>query len=161
MRSRSTPARRTRKPPLTLTQRVERLERHYFAQRSPNGQRFIVDGDTIRDATTGLQWTRGNVGDKALSWAEAQKACAALTLNGHKDWRLPTLQELVAIADYGRTSPCMDPVFKCDSAWYWTETPHAASPADYAWVVGFNDGYSGWDGQDGGYLVRAVRAGQS
>lgn len=36
----------------------------------------------------------------------------------------------------------------------------AASPADYAWIVNFNNGNSNWNNQNNEYHVRAVRAGE-
>lgn len=148
---------------LTLSERVERLERHYFKQQEaakPQPPRFVVEGDTVRDTTTGLQWTRANVDEKAVNWKDAKAAAEAVRLGGHSDWRLPTIRELLTIVDYERKDPAIDPVFKCDSAWYWTSTVAAASPSDYAWVVHFGDGVSSWYGQGSEYQVRAVRAGQ-
>src|SRR5579862_2012720 len=137
----------SRRMQLTLTQRVERLERHYFAQQ-PNpktsGPRFVIEGDTVRDTTTGLTWSRGNIGGKPLNWADAKKACESLTLGSHDDWRLPTVRELLTLVDYERSQPAIDPVFQCESSWYWTSTPAASSPSGYAWVVDFGLGNSGW-----------------
>lgn len=152
-----------RQAPLSLTQRIERLERHYFAQQpSPkaSGSRFVVEGDSVHDRTTGLQWTRGNVGEKALNWADAKAAAAAVRIGDRTDWRLPTIRELLTLADYERKDPAIDPAFKCDSAWYWTSTPAAASPSGCAWIVYFGSGHSSWGYQSFEGQVRAVRPGQ-
>ena len=69
--------------------------------------------------------------------------------------------ELLSIVDYSRTSPAIDTdAFQCESSWYWTATPYAGSPADYAWFVYFDGGNSSYSGRTGGGYVRAVRAGQ-
>ena len=91
----------------------------------------------------------------------AKAACVAARVGGHNDWRLPTIQELLTLVDYERTSPAIDPAFECSSEWYWSSTPYASSPSLFAWIVSFGYGGSSWYGQDGEYRVRAVRAGQS
>lgn len=120
------------------------------------------DGEPVAvyDRTTGLTWSRGNVGGKRLEHAAAAKACADLTLAGRSDWRLPTIQELLSIVDYSKHGPAIDVgVFDCESAWYWTSTP-CAWAAGAAWIVYFVDGHSLYDGRDYAYCVRAVRSGQ-
>lgn len=132
----------------------------HIAAAAARGQRFTVDGDFATDATMGLMWTRKNVGDKPLKWADAKAAAEAVRIGDHTDWRLPTVRELLTLVDYERSNPAIDPVFQCDSAWYWTCTPAAASPSDCAWIVSFSYGgsfyhYHGYEAR-----VRAVRAGQ-
>ncbi len=128
----------------------------------PESPRFRVDDDTVLDRTTGLMWSRENVPGGSMNWKAAQEACKKLQLGGHSDWRLPTIRELLTLVDYERHNPAIDTdTFKCESAYYWTSTPVASSPGACAWLVGFDGGYAGWDGQDGDGHVRAVRASQS
>lgn len=125
------------------------------------GQRFVVRDVVVEDATAGLMWTRKNVGGKRLTWSDAKAACGKARDGGFEDWRLPTIQELLTLVDYSRTEPAIDTsVFECESAWYWSATPYASSPAGYAWLVLFDYGYSYYAGQAGGHCVRAVRPGQ-
>ena len=163
MKSRTkTVARKPRRTILTLSQRVERLERHYFAQKPAvpaSGPRFIVQGDVVHDSTTGLVWTRKNVG-KTFNWKDAKAAASAVRIDGHQDWRFPTIQELLSLVDFSRTSPAIDPAFECESNWYWSATPYASSPGGYAWCVNLRGGNSDCDYQFNGNYVRAVRAGQ-
>jgi hypothetical protein len=121
--------------------------------------RFWIDGDTVQDRTTGLMWTRKNVGSKRFTWPNAKAACAAAREAGYDDWRLPTIRELLSLVDYSRTEPAIDPAFECESAWYWSATPYSSSPSDYAWGVGFGDGHSLCNAQHDDYYVRAVRSG--
>jgi len=123
--------------------------------------RFEVIGDIVRDHSTGLEWTRSNVPGERMEWAAAEKACAGLDLAGHKDWRLPTIKELLSIVDYDRASPAIDTdAFNCESAWYWSSTPYKPSPGDYAWLVYFSYGGANYDCRGYGGFVRAVRVGQ-
>lgn len=127
----------------------------------PEGPRFHVDGDTVLDRSTGLEWSRENVPGGAMKWAAAKEACAKLTLGGHSDWRLPTIRELLTLVDYERHDPAIDTdAFKCESSYYWTSTPLHSSPGVYAWFVVFYYGGAYWDSQGNDFFVRAVRASQ-
>lgn len=129
---------------------------------TPAGPRFQVDGETVVDRATGLEWSRENVPGGQMKWAAAGEACTKLTLGGHSDWRLPTIRELLTIVDYERHEPAIDTdAFKCESSYYWTSTPAHSSPGVYAWFVYFSHGYADWSFQDSGGYVRAVRASQS
>ena len=120
----------------------------------------IIGSDVISDAKTGLQWTRAPLG-KPMNFSSAQKSCAECSIGGHKDWRLPTIDELLSIVDRSRHSPAMDTeFFHCEGVWYWSSTPLASSPSDYAWIVNFSNGYASYSGHDYFGFVRAVRASQ-
>ena len=121
--------------------------------------RFEAVDKIVRDHERKLEWTRGNVSEKRLTWAEAKEACEKLELAGG-GWRLPDIKELLSLVDYGRHRPAIDPAFACESAWYWSSTAYAPSPADYAWYVLFYHGNAYYN--DRYYLgfVRAVRGGQ-
>src|SRR5689334_13328553 len=91
---------------------------------SPAGRdaRFVVVGDAVvRDAQTGLEWTRRDDG-AGLDWNAADAYCRGLSLGG-AGWRLPDIDELHAL--YGGTArtPCgdmtcaIDPVFTLGSRW--------------------------------------------
>ena len=110
-----------------------------------------------------LMWTVGE--KKVTSWKAAKAVVAAMNkakLGGFNDWRLATVEELFLLADRTKYNPAIDKDFfpDCASDWYWSSTPAALSPGDYAWLVGFSGGNAGWSGQDGGGFVRAVRASQ-
>lgn len=122
--------------------------------------RFEAQGDIVNDSRTGLIWSRENVPGGQMKWKEAQKACEAMRIGGYSDWRMPTIRELLSLVDYEKSSPAIDPAFKCEPAAYWSATAYAPSPGDLAWVVNFDGGYSDWYLQSNEYFVRAVRAGQ-
>jgi len=50
------------------------------------------------DPSTGLMWTVEDSGTD-LNWNQANAYCEELTLAGHSDWRLATLEELEGIYD--------------------------------------------------------------
>ena len=91
----------------------------------------------------GLMWASATL-PKSMPHAAAEAACKALTLAGFNDWRLPTVEELFALADRTRYRPAIDtdlyPGTKSD--WYWSASAAASAPADFAWLVDFGYGNS-------------------
>jgi hypothetical protein len=177
-RARRKVSRRT--APLSLSARVERLEKTLLfkapaAQQSagPRFTKLAADGTEWMDAQdgehvatydrqTGLTWSAAPLeGGKDMDHATAMKACASLDLLRHKDWRAPTIQELLSIVDYERFDPAVNTeFFKGPYGWTWSSTI-AKSPSVYAWYVSLYDGYSLRYLQSIHARVRAVRAGQA
>ena len=181
--ARSRAVRRQRHPVLTLTQRVERLERHPLLVQPParttapvidysKAPRFTKLRDpkadagehiAVRDARTGLIWTAEPLAGGDRNWKDAIAAAADCRLLGESDWRLPTIQELLSIVDYERWDPAVDPeYFRGPYGWTWSSTPvkGAKAPAGCAWFVDLYYGFAGSYGQSNRGRVRAVRAGQ-
>ena len=119
---------------------------------------LVDQGDgTIFDTRTNLYWQQSS-SSKRYTWKDAHAYCEKLDLAGHKDWRLPTLEELKALIEKEHR-PSICPVFECKS-WYWSSSSYVSYPGG-AWFVYFLDGYV--DGvyvdKDHRYFVRAVRSG--
>jgi hypothetical protein len=120
---------------------------------------YVDNGDgTITDTRTGLVWEKlsddGTIHDKdweylwteALSGKVAQLNQAAFA--GQTDWRLPSVNELQTLANYGVGIPAVSPAFHtgcvpgCNvltcsctrSSAYWSSTAVAANPR-LAWTV--------------------------
>jgi hypothetical protein len=122
-------------------------------------ERFTTseDGTTVTDNKTGLTWSQDKIGGK-VTYEKAEKAVAECRLGGFDDWRIPTRAELESILNLERHSPAIDPVFACNTDyWYWTSTPYAASSSDCVWVVNFSDGYVSHYHRYYNAFVRAVR----
>ena len=120
--------------------------------------RFTDNQDgTITDTETGLMWQQETMGE--MNWDNAILACSELDLAGHKDWRLPTIKELLSIVDFERHNPACDPVFNAQSDFYWSSSTYQDGPTG-AWLVYFGNGYTDATGKTNGYYVRAVRAGK-
>jgi hypothetical protein len=128
--------------------------------------RFIDNGDgTITDTLLNLMWSKATLSDKCIKHAAAEKICAELDLAGHADWRLPTVEELFALADRTQKEPAIDteafPATKSD--WYWSSTISAWAPS-CAWFVYFDLGYANYSyrGYNSAFAraVRSVPAGQ-
>lgn len=115
------------------------------------------------DLVNGLEWEITDFGGKTFTFDQAKKACAELRTGGHADWRLPTIQELLSLVDYEKSSPACDrdafPNTNTDY-YYRTSTPYAPG-SGCAWGVVFNYGFSYGLYHDDDNYVRAVRASQS
>jgi len=134
----------------------EKTEVKGIPEKSPDN-RFIDCGDgTIKDTKTGLMWQKEGSTER-MTHEKAGEHCEKLSVGGHKDWRLPTVEELVSLVDYKKYSPAIaSDLFKVETSWYWTSTIHAGHSGD-AWIVYFNDGNVSWDDRGNGNFVRAVR----
>lgn len=127
--------------------------------------RYKDNGDnTVTDTKTGLTWIKDPTSipgfKNELVWKDAVKACEELDFAGHKDWRLPTREELLTIVDLTRYSPAIDQIFtNAHSSWYWTRTPCAFSVGS-AWYVGFSIGGVGLDVEGNYNYVWPVRSSQ-
>jgi hypothetical protein len=125
---------------------------------------FTDNGNgTITDRRTGLTWEKmtddGTIHDKdqVYTWSDAVAARIVLfnaaNFGGYNDWRLPNVNELQSLADYGASAPavaapfdatctasCASNACSCTAAErYWTASSRLDSPGD-AWVVSFDAG---------------------
>ncbi len=96
----------------------------------PLGPRALKVGEhTVVDEATGLTWQRRGSGP--LREARAHRHCAALELDGHADWRLPSVLDASSLFRHGETlGPFPADAFpELVEDWYWTGTDD-----DGAWV---------------------------
>lgn len=95
---------------------------------------------------------------------DTEKLVAAVNYTGwcgHKDWRLPTVNELNSIVNYGASLPAISKNYFPDlimPAGFWTASPYSAN-SNFAWIVIFDDGYVGSCVKSWAYYVRLVRGG--
>ena len=113
----------------------------------------------VKDTTTGLIWAAAPI--EVKTWAEAEAACKALRLGGHKDWRMPTIKELISIVDYGKREPAIDTKafrMKAGETWhrFWSSSPVVGWP-EGAWGVLFRNGVVSLGHRRGSGFVRPVR----
>ncbi len=130
-----------------------------------------------KDNLTGLMWENKSgsarfsnfddryYGTTAQMYASTNTYGYVATVNvtgfcGHRDWRMPTVDELQSIVDYGAY-----PLASIDAAWfpntpayyYWTSSPDLSNNGA-GWYVNFTSGNSGSDGRYAiDHHVRLVR----
>lgn len=144
---------------------------------------FTDNGDgTITDNHTGLMWEKlssdGSIHDWAATytWHNAGTKITALNggggFAGYTDWRLPNINELQSLANYGTSAPAVHAPFhtgcvaactvttcSCtQSSNYWSSTTRLVSPTN-AWLVLFNEGGVSSTFKTSLNFVRAVRGG--
>ncbi|TGK37473.1 DUF1566 domain-containing protein [Leptospira gomenensis] len=130
---------------------------------------------TILDQKSGLVWQKcasgqGTAGDSytacgtgtatTYTWADALAYCNGLNLNGITGWRLPSVKELVSLADYSRAAaPAIDTTFfPATTGSYWTSTNHpSGSYRNHAYFIAFNAGTYDTVVKTTAYRVRCVR----
>jgi len=116
--------------------------------------RFKDNNDgTITDTKTGLMWQRDHTGP--MSWQEAMDYAKSLSLTGHDDWRLPTIEEAFTLIDFGKYNPA-SAFPNMPAEWFWSSSSSAPG-SDFAWYVSFNLGYVVNDDKYRDYYVRCVR----
>lgn len=128
---------------------------------------FSSDGTTLFDSKTGLMWARkAVVAGKQMNLEEAMSWVYNLELGGHRDWRLPTKEELEAFITAGGANPAnyfnalgVTSVPNPASTWYWSSSSYTER-SNYAWIVALWDGSASYDFKGRNYDVWPVRAGQ-
>lgn len=144
-----------------------------------SSNQFVNNGDgTITDNSTGLMWQRDSamngVDFRSMNWEYALAYCQSLVLGGHQDWRLPTINELRSLVDYGNRFPAINRTHFPNTTTsdglaygsYWSSTTSGTDP-DKAKGIGFGFGIgtiivkSENSYSPGLGYVRAVRGGYS
>jgi hypothetical protein len=130
--------------------------------------RFTVSGDCVTDNLTGLMWAKnGNLPNGTRTWQGALDYVASMNagsgLCGHKDWRLPNVNELESLINSGEANTATWLNSKGFSNvqfyYYWSSTTFAYY-TDHAWLVYMWNGYV-FDFDKSSYIyVWPVRSGQ-
>ncbi len=113
----------------------------------------------IQDPKSSLMWEdTSHVRESKITQIRAREYCSELKLGGFEDWRLPTIQELLTIIDYTRTSPAILSAFSYteDESFYWSKT-RVADEDDAFWGVNFKRGASSKASEYYDRYVRCVR----
>jgi hypothetical protein len=89
--------------------------------------------------------------------------CSTLTLGGYDDWRMPTVEELRDIVEYGKHRPAINEIFKSmpdnlswTSRFFWSSTTVSGANTA-AWPVEFDSGYIRYRTKNMPHHIRCVR----
>ena len=109
--------------------------------------RFEVNGDTVTDSLTGLEWKKNANLAGAKTWQQALDYVKTLNTGGHSDWRLPNRKELRSLADYARYNPALPSSHpftnvQLSDTGYWSSTTITGGKT-LAWPVGMGFGTVG------------------
>ena len=85
---------------------------------------YSKEDDIVTDNITGLKWLEiTNQSNSSFLWDDAMSHCDRLSSQGHFDWRLPTINELLGLIDRGNEAQAFDPIFSHLSASvFWSST---------------------------------------
>jgi len=125
----------------------------YADDYKPPMKGFIADKEkqTVIDMATMLMWRQDSSKDM-MTWQSALAYCVSLTVTdtGYDDWRLPNINELQTLKDYGKVNTATDPaaVFPDNLLGsYWSSTTRGdIAESFHKWyfsVAGGNTSYSG------------------
>jgi quinol monooxygenase YgiN len=102
--------------------------------------RFTDNGDgTVTDNLTGLIWLKNGTPFGTRTWEQALKDCNSLASGKHRltdgskpgDWRLPNINELRSLEDYGEARPALPkghPFTNVRQSLCWSSTTVTSSP---------------------------------
>jgi hypothetical protein len=112
---------------------------------------FSDNGDgTVTHKRTGLMWQRCSMGQiwtgvtcsgtvSGYIYEQAQAQAIKSNFAGHKDWRIPTINELASIVEYSSALTINTNQFPNQTGWYWTSS-HLVGYVESLWTVIFDHG---------------------
>ena len=121
---------------------------------------LALASDVFIDSKAELMWqdnSAAKYGQK--DWQGAMAFCKQLHLEGHDDWRLPNIKELIQILSTKPRDGGMKKGFNNvgGSGYYWSSSAHESSE-EFAWMMNFKRGYEYSNYKTYERHVRCVRA---
>lgn len=118
------------------------------------------------DYLTGLIWTPAGEFMDVETWSQAVSYCENLVtgsmLSGYRDWRLPTIRELLSLVDYSRSNPALPSgspnILPSASSYCWSATT-SGSNSNEALYITFGHGLTGIAPKTDAYFAICVRGG--
>ena len=117
-----------------------------------SGTRFVDNGNgTVTDKATGLIWQKTDsaylpVGSYSgsMNWEDTFNYIREMNIrhvSGYSTWRLPNIQELLSLLDFGQFDPNLNSIFKyCNqSGYHWSSTSRFWGTSDH-WAANFVHG---------------------
>ena len=113
--------------------------------------------DAALDTSTNLM-LEANLSDKKYKWNDINQRAAEVNqvgLCGHRDWRVPNIDELKSLVKKGAGSPSIDAAYfpNTPASYFWSSSPDADF-SSFAWSINF---YNGSDGNSYKYSAEYVR----
>lgn len=130
-----------------------------------DGSISISPATTKPGMSSGRIFTTRSGSPEPLSWHEAVSYCQSLTVHGHHDWRLPTLNEL-ALLYHNKTRGPLSGTFNEETdgeggldILHWS-AENSETNDNYAWGLSLDYGEPGWGHKDDTlWWARCVRSG--
>ena len=98
---------------------------------------YSVEGEPIVvDNNLDLMWQRNIPPVEDLYVEDVLQYCEDLVYGGYDDWRLPSMEDFMTIADYGKYDPAVDTGYFPDSGKFWTATMESSYDTGGWYVIG-------------------------
>ncbi len=154
---------------------------HYIG----TGFSFRDNGDgTVSDLNTGLMWQKSPDFDNRIVYDEAMEYADNFELAGYDDWRVPTVKQLMSIADFNGNIRTRTPYLNTDyfdfeyppeggqhreiDVQFWSSDRYVGrimrnelGAFGYNFADGHQKGYPAAGGPGGGFFVRLVRGAEN
>lgn len=121
--------------------------------------RWVEKNHVVKDTALNLMWQdTQSVKIRKKTWNDANHYCESLILGQHKNWRLPTLDELLTTVDYTRSSPALieDFSYSDNKGYYWSSS-RVSTDVRYAWYVAIDKGNTYAYSKEETAFMRCVR----
>lgn len=119
--------------------------------------RYMINSSQglVTDLRTGLTWQQP-LSSMQYTWDAANTYCRGLSLGGMTGFRIPSLKELMTLADPTRVSPAIDPKGfpSTPLEWFWTSSNRSQLGTA---AVSFETGGTGYFPGSNRLRVRCVR----
>jgi hypothetical protein len=149
------------------------------------GFSFQDNGDgTVSDLNTGLMWQKSPDFDSRVIYDEAMAYAENFELAGYDDWRVPTVKQLISIADFNGNIRTRTPYLNTDyfdfeyppeggqhreiDVQFWSSDRYVGrimrnelGAFGYNFADGHQKGYPAAGGPSGGFFVRLVRGAEN
>lgn len=125
-----------------ITSYVTKDDGYYQAGRAFSFTRDDVN-EIVTDNVANLMWEDDSEVTVTKTWQDASDYCSNLSLGGYNDWRMPEMNELITIIDYGKASNgVINSVFQNDlTSEYIQSATEVGSDASFIWAM---DGAGGF-----------------
>ena len=101
----------------------------------------VEDEPVVIDNNLGLMWQRKIPPLEERYVKDVLQYCEDLVYGGYSDWRLPTVEDFMTIADYGRYDPAVDTEYFPDSGEFWT----ASNSKGFSYYAMYEEYYTIFD----------------
>jgi hypothetical protein len=98
----------------------------------------------VKDTKTGLEWLAGP--DGGMAWNEAKTWVESLNVGGG-GWRVPTLEELKGLYQYGKGSRNMTPLLETTGYYVWSSQQAGGDFVAFDFSTDFPLGFPPWYGR--------------
>ena len=124
----------------------------------PDAKRWVKMNNIVKDMKQGIVWQDSkSTKTRKKTWHRGKRYCQNLTLSGARNWRLPTMNELLTIVDYTKHEPAINATFEFTNVmgYYWTSDAVITNDK-YAWYVFFQYGLTYTYSKDESCYIRCV-----